>query len=32
MMSALGNSALVGVVSATICTLLGFLAAYGRAR
>ena len=32
MMSALGNSALVGVVSATICTVLGFLAAYGLAR
>ncbi len=32
MMAALRNSALVGVVSASISTLLGFLAAYGLAR
>ncbi|MDH5372495.1 MAG: ABC transporter permease, partial [Acidimicrobiia bacterium] len=32
MMAALRNSAVVGVVSATICTVLGFLAAYGLAR
>ena len=32
MMAALRHSALVGVVSATICTVLGFLAAYGLAR
>lgn len=32
MMSALFNSMLVGVVSATVSTLLGFLAAYGLAR
>ncbi len=32
MMAALRNSALVGITSALICTMLGFLAAYGLAR
>jgi len=32
MMAALRNSALVGITSALICTVLGFLAAYGLAR